>query len=81
MTLLTLLGGNEDDTVGGVRTIEGGSRRTGEHVDALDVIGVHGRHGITCLAGTLEDSLGLATLEVIHGYTVDDIEYAVVAGE
>ena len=39
--LATALGGNDDHTVGCLRTVDGGSGSITEHVDALDIIGSH----------------------------------------
>ena len=41
--LAATLGGDDDHTVGSLRTVDGGSGCVAEHVDALDVIGSHHR--------------------------------------
>ena len=80
-SLLALLGGHKDHTIGGIGSVEGCCRRTGEHADALDIVGIHGRNGISRLAGTGKDTLGLVALQVVHGDTVNHVEHVVVTVE
>ena len=75
----TTLGGNDDDAVGGIGTVEGRRRGARQGADALDVIGVDVTGGVTRLAGSGKDAFRLLAGEVLHGDAVHDIQHVVVA--
>ena len=77
-TRATALGRDEDDTVGGIGAIEGSRRGARQHAHALDVVGVDVGGGVTCLARTGKDTLGLLAGEALHGDTVHDIQHVVI---
>ena len=67
------LGVDDDHAVGGLRTVEGGGRRSGQHIDRLDVLGVD-------VGGALRaDLVAVAAARsaeavVVHRDTVDHVE-------
>ena len=71
--LAALLGGDHDDTLGGSGTIEGGSGRTAEHADGLDVLRVDVGDALTTRLGGV-DASRLAVVAVVDGHTIDDVE-------
>ena len=76
----TLLRGDDDDTVGGAHSVEGGSGLALQHVDALDVVGID----IQRTAGIVGTGHGVAGAEVrggSHGHSVHDVQRSVVAVE
>ena len=70
--LLTLLGGNDDHTVGSTATIEGGSGSTFKHCHALDVVRRDARDTTSGLGVTLTGE-GSA----LQGHTINNIEWLV----
>ena len=81
VVFLAFLGGDDDDTVGGVGTIKGGGGRTGEDGDALDVVLVQGTQHVTGLAGAGIDPLGLRAPQGLHRDTVNHVQRVVVVGD
>ena len=51
LAFLTLLGGDEDYTVGGTCTVDGGGSGVLQYVDALDVVGVDAVQAVVCRTG------------------------------
>ena len=56
LVLLAFLGGHDDHTVGGLRTVDGGSRGIAQHVDAFDIVGCH--HRDVHAGNTVDDIVG-----------------------
>ena len=77
----SLLGGNDDDTVGGIGTIQGGGGRSGKHGNAFDVLLVQGTQYVTRLSGTGENAFRLGPAQRLHGNTVNDVQGVVVVGD
>ena len=87
LAALTLLGGDEHDTVGGAATVDGCGRGVFQHLDALDVLGVDtcqtalgGLHGVATCATT---AVGVADVlgSVVHDNTIDHIQRFLVTVE
>ena len=81
LAFLTLLGGNHEYTVGSTRTVECGSVGTLQDVDALDVVGVDLRKGVTAFGRSRcgkVHSVYLAAAGIVHRHTVDNDEGVVV---
>ena len=77
----TFLRGDQDDTIRSGGAIEGGSRRSCQGRNALDVVGIEHRRGITRLTVSAvgESVLVETRLGIHHWNTVDDVEHIVVS--
>ena len=79
--LAALLGGDDDDAVRRVGTVQGRRGRAGEDGDRLDVVLVQGTEHVTGLAGAGIDAFRLGSAQGLHRDTVDHIQRIVVVGD
>ena len=77
-----LLGGDQDDAVGGLGTVQGGSGSTLQDGDALDIVGVEVADTVTVVEGSHTARAVGVTADVggaAHRHAVDDVERFVAA--
>ena len=76
----TFLGSNQDDTIGGITTIQGSSRRTRQGRDALNIVRIQHGCGITRLtvSAISQGIVVEAALRIDHGHTINHIKHVVV---
>ena len=79
LTVLTVLGGNQDNTVSTLRTIDGGCRGVLQDFHRNDVGGIDGRQrgdgrNRTVTQSVAQTEVGTRRTTALNNHTVDDVE-------